>query len=202
MHIVTSPPVPPFLRVAFAPLHGASDAGESDTRATIGGWLSDIPNPDKKDVYWFAMDVNQTSWLQPLLEQTSRKKRIAALELLGYSILFLLTARRTESSRMDIHVPLCTNNEGNAYSASKRSAKKWPCSALLMELAAQETQLACYAKIEHVKRCSNTWADQLTHLDFDGFMGSRRRDVSSSFEPGWILLPKLLRLHSTISVKS
>ena len=36
-------------------------------------------------------------------------------------------------------------------SASRRSAKKWPCSALLMELAAQEANLACYAKVEHVK---------------------------------------------------
>ena len=51
-------------------MHGSSDAGESDDRAAIGGWFSDVANPNKMQVWWFALDV-------------SRKRRIAALELLG-----------------------------------------------------------------------------------------------------------------------
>ena len=70
-----------------------------------------------------------------------------------------------------------TDNEGNAYAASKRSA--------------QEQERAVFASLHHVKRCSNVWADQLTYLDFTGFDMHRRILVVDDFTPSWILLPGL-----------
>ncbi|CAE7501276.1 unnamed protein product [Symbiodinium sp. CCMP2592] len=151
------------------PCYGSSDAGEDDGRVAIGGWFSPSLNPAKEEVLWFSMDVLTTPWVQPLLAHTSPKRRIGALELLGTLILFLLAAESLGPSMLDAHLPLTTDNEGNAFSASKRSSKKWPFSALLMELSAQEFHKGVFAQVTHVKRSSNTWADQLTHFDFEGF---------------------------------
>ena len=43
---------------------------------------------------------------------------------------------------LEVQMPLRTDNEGNAYAASKRSAKKWPCSAELSAQEARERSLA------------------------------------------------------------
>ena len=59
-------------------------------------------------------------WLAPFLEHTRPARRIAALELLGSLLLFMFAAD------MEVHIPLRTDNEGNAHAASKRSAKKRP----------------------------------------------------------------------------
>ena len=72
-------------------------------------------------------------------------------------------------STRDVNIPLSTDNEGNAFSASKKSSKRLPCSAFLVQLTAQEQALGSFVTLSHVKRCSNTWADQLTQLDFTGF---------------------------------
>ena len=120
-----------------------------------------------EDVFWFSMDVKQTPWAQALLAHTSAKRSIGTLEMLGSLVLFMLAAELVCPRMLEIHLPFTTDNEGNAYSASKRSSKKWPCSALLIELSAQEFQKGVFAHVTHVKRCSNTWADQLTHFNFD-----------------------------------
>ena len=93
-------------------------------------------------------------------ERTQPARRVAALELL-----FMFAADRVSTHLMD--------NKGNVYAASKRSAKKWPCSALMMELSAQEQKRAVFASLHHVKR--------LTHL-------------CSGFNPSWILLPVRRRM--------
>ena len=116
--------------------------------------------------------------------------------MLGSLVLFMLAAELVCPGMLEIQIPFTTDNEGNAYSASKRSSKKWPCSALLIELSAQEFQKGVFAHVTHVKRCSNTWADQLTHFNFDGFSMCHRKDVSSSWTPGWIVLDRLLSLKS------
>ena len=107
----------------------------------------------------------------------------------GPLLLFMFAADRV-ATHMEVHIPVRTDHEGNAYAASKRSAKKWPCSALLMELSAQEQKRAVLASLHHVKRCSNVWADQLIHLDFAGFDMQRR--ILDGFSFFWILLPDLL----------
>ena len=116
--------------------------------------------------------------------------------MLGSLVLFMLAAELVCPSMLEIHLPFTTDNEGNAYSANKRSSKKWPCSALLIELSAQEFQKGVFAHVTHVKRCSNTWADQLTQFNFDGFSMCHRKDVSSSWTPDRIVLDKLLSFKS------
>ncbi|CAE7565407.1 Ankrd28 [Symbiodinium sp. CCMP2592] len=170
--ILDAGPCVPLRLQRNTPCYGSSDAGEDDGRVAIGGWFSPSLNPTKAEVLWFSMDVLTTPWVQPFLAHTSPKRRIGALELLGTLILFLLAAESLGPSMVDAHLPLTTDNEGNAFSASKRSSKKWPCSALLMELSAQEFHKGVFAQVTHVKRSSNTWADQLTHFDFEGTVAS------------------------------
>ena len=55
----------PLRKLRAGPCHGSNDAGESDTRASIGGWFSTPPNADKFSVYWFA-----------ILRHTTQKRRI------------------------------------------------------------------------------------------------------------------------------
>ncbi|CAE6925506.1 MKK3 [Symbiodinium sp. CCMP2592] len=194
--ILDSGPCVPLRFQHNTPCYGSSDAGEDDGRVAIGGWFSPLLNPTKAEVLWFSMDVLTTPWVQPLLAHTSPKRRIGALELLGTLILFLLAAESVGPCMIDAHLPLTTDNEGNAFSASKRSSKKWPCSALLMELSAQEFHKGVFAQVTHVKRSSNTWADQLTHFDFEGFSPGNRREVSLSWSPSWMILDKLLAFKS------
>ena len=127
----------------------------SETRAAIGGWFSAIPNPCKDQVQGLA------------IEAYGAKEADCSLE-------FMLAARQVCNSKPG------TDKEGNAFAASNRAAKKWPCSALVVELSARETNLACRAKIEHVKQCSNSWV---------GFLRLRhgeRCDVLYSFSRvGW-----------------
>ena len=179
--ILNSGPAIPLRLQSNAPGHGSSDAGEDSDRVAISGWFSTSPNPKKEDVFWFSMDAKQTPWAQARLAHTSAKRRIGTLEMLGSLVLFMLAAEFVCPSMLEIHLPFTTGNEGNAYSTSKRSSKKWPCSALLIELSAQDFQKVVFAHVTHVKRCSNTWADQLTHFNFDGFSMGNRKDVSSSW---------------------
>ena len=194
--ILNSGPSIPLRLQSNAHGHGSSDAGEDNDRVAIGGWFATSPNPNKEDVFWLSMDVKQTPWAQALLAHTSAKRSIGTLEMLGSLVLFMLAAELVCPSMLEIHLPFTTDNEGNAYSASKRSSKKWPCSALLIELSAQEFRKGMFAHVAHVKRCSNTWADQLTHFNFDGFSMCHRKDVSSSWTPDWIVLDKLLSFKS------
>ena len=179
--ILNSGPAIPLRLQSNAPGRGSSDAGEDNDRVAISGWYSTSPNPKKEDVFWFSMDAKQTPWAQARLAHTSAKRRIGTLEMLGSLVLFMLAAEFVCPSMLEIHLPFTTGSEGNAYSTSKRSSKKWPCSALLIELSAQDFQKGVFAHVTHVKRCSNTWADQLTHFNFDGFSMGNRKDVSSSW---------------------
>jgi hypothetical protein len=43
----------PFLKLSK--WHGASDAGATETTATIGGWLTDQKSPTQRDVLWFSL---------------------------------------------------------------------------------------------------------------------------------------------------
>ena len=113
--------------------------------------------------------------------------RAASSPMMGSLLLFILAADSVQPSTIDVQIPLRTDNEGNAYSASKCSSKKWPCPVLLVELAAREHLTGIFPSLTHVKRSSNTWADQLTHLDFAGFNPALGLDVSGSWNPQWVL---------------
>ena len=82
------------------------------------------------------------------------------------------------SATINIHIPLMTDNQGNAHAVLNHNTKKWPCSAILMEICAQAHTKDCHPAIQHVKRDRNTWADQLSNLDFDGFDPGLRIDIN------------------------
>eukprot|EP00971_Amphidinium_carterae_P116977 2316416-Amphidinium_carterae.1 len=62
-----------------------------------------------------------------------------------------------------------TDNQGNAYGLHRWSLKGWPNYLILMEIALLAQQHHIYPAVSHISREKNTWADQLTHLDFQGF---------------------------------
>ena len=97
------------------------------------------------------------------------------------------------SDCVDFFVPLCTDNQGNAYSILKQAARKWPCSALLMELFLQAADFGTQLYASHVKREFNTWADDLVNDKLDGFDPAKRIDWQER-SAAWIILPYLMVL--------
>ena len=61
------------------------------------------------------------------------------------------------------------NSSGNIFSRLNLSAKKPYSAALLMELVLFLHCEGCSIAPNHVPREYNTWADELTHPDFEGF---------------------------------
>jgi hypothetical protein len=91
-----------------------------------------------------------------------------------------------------------TDNQGNAYAVLNHNTKKWPCSAILMEICAQAHAKDCHPAIQHVKRDRNTWADQLSNLDYEGFDPGRRIDTSEYEGNKLMVLPALLKLQADL----
>ena len=194
MELLEAPNVPLFMPNAPVLAFGASDAGATDKKATIGGWFSQKRNSCKGEVLWYAIDLTDqsASWA---FDKKSFKKRIAALELLGTIVLIRLMVRCFRSSVPNVQLPLRTDNLGNAFAIGKSYSKKWPNSALLMELECIKHRFGLRTHISHVKRESNTWADQLTHLDFDGFEPSLRLATNLKDVPKWLVFDKLQELY-------
>ena len=122
-------------------------------------------------------------------------KRIAALEL--YATLLLFTAllqRQTAKTTQTIHIPMLTDNQGNAFSMLNHNTKKWPCAAILMELCYQAYNTGCIPDIERRKRDYNKWADALTNDDFTNFNPSQHIPTNT-LEDTWSALPEILQLH-------
>ena len=66
------------------------------------------------------------------------------------------------------------DNSGNIFSLLNLSAKKPYSAALLMELVLFLHCEGCSIAPNHIPREYNTWADELTHPDFEGFSLDRR----------------------------
>ena len=67
-----------------------------------------------------------------------------------------------------------------------------------MEICAQAHTKDCHPAIQHVKRDRNTWADQLSNLDFDGFDPDLRVDINEYEGSRLIVLPSLLKLQKDV----
>ena len=63
-----------------------------------------------------------------------------------------------------------------------------------MELCAQAHVLGCHPAVQHVRRESNVWADELSNLGVDGFNSSLRIDIARYEAASLIALPRLLTL--------
>ena len=157
---------------------GASDAAASSETAGIGGWLSKGQPADKSEVEWFAFRPTSSShkWM---FDKRTPQQRIAALEMYGTLLLFVALSRKASQTGATTHLPMRTDNQGNAYSILKDSTKRWPGSAVLMEICVQAHLTSCCPAIEHVGRDNNTWADDLSNLNTRGFSQELQIPVDS-----------------------
>ena len=151
---------------------GASDASASDSgEAYVGGWISNHPNPEKHQVWWFHYQVkeDQHPWA---FKDRKPKRRIAALEMLGTLFLTMYLCKKSSSLRGPVLLPLASDNQGNIYGLLNDYTRKMPTAQLLMEIMFQLTATSCSLMPSHVKRDFNQWADDLTHPSFEGFDSS------------------------------
>ena len=151
---------------------GASDASASDSgEAYVGGWISNHPNPEKHQVWWFHYQVreDQHPWA---FKDRKPKRRIAALEMLGTLFLTMYLCKKSSLLKGPVLLPLASDNQGNIYGLLNDYTRKMPTAGLLMEIMFQLTATSCSLMPSHVKRDFNQWADDLTHPSFEGFDSS------------------------------
>ena len=94
--------------------------------------------------------------------------RIATLELMATVLLVHCSGSKILGSA-ETMLPLSTDNQCKAFSVRRNYAKKWPNSAIMLELAMRRHNTGIRPHLSHVNRDQNVWADQLTHSDFNGF---------------------------------
>ncbi len=170
-----------------AHIQAATDAGANDTDATVGGWYSTLASPHKHEVHWFPMPITKHDHPWAYTRETP-KQSIAAIEL--YATLLLLKHITTNSTLINMTLPLRTDNMGNSYTSTDFKCKKWPNSAILMEIALVQHHQRMRLDLQHVHRENNQWSDQLTHSDFNGFNEQLRFQPNTDYMQ-WYLLDKL-----------
>ena len=99
-----------------------------------------------------------------MFDKRTPQQRIAALELYGTLLLFVALSSKAAQEGATIHLPIRTDNQGNAFAVLKDSTKRWPGSAVLMEICVQAQLTSCCPAIEHIGRENNTWADDLSNM--------------------------------------
>ena len=150
--------------------------------------------PDKQEARWFSWQI--TKELHPWAFETGKpQQRIAAIEM--YASLVLCKSmidQLTQEVTVSLFLPLWTDNQGNAYSLLNASSKKWPCSAILMELMWLIHSHNMVLGAQHVYRELNQWADDLSNGQCGCFVHTNRLD-QKQIESSWTLLPQLMQLH-------
>ena len=130
-----------------------------------------MDSPSKSEVFWFHYQITAENhpWA---FDKGCPKKRIAALEMFGTLILAHFLMDKAPAFIPNLRLPLVSDNQGNVYSLLNDKSKKMPTSVILMEILLQLHKHGMQLAPSHVKRDFNTWADELTHPDFDGFTPS------------------------------
>ena len=75
------------------------------------------------------------------------------------------------------------------------TSKKWPASAIVMELLAQALSAGVQLAPAHVHREKNTWADALVNSRHQGFNPSLQLRPDKD-PPTWLVLDTLIQLGS------
>ena len=148
------------------PWTGASDAGagKQADHAWVGGWCSDVPNPDKSRVKWFQHRITPEG--EPWAFTTGDPQRaIAALELFGLLLLVRAGLLCAAGSASHTRILVASDNQGNVFSLLNDSTRRMPNAAILMEIVLTLHDHQVMLGPSHVKRDFNTWADELTHPD-------------------------------------
>ena len=188
LHIINTPPTSLQPMLGPITIHGATDAGANQTTATIGGWYTNATHPQQHNVHWFSTHITQADhpWAY---EHDNPQRRISAIELYATLLLVKTIAKQSDTNHTGISTTLRTDNLGNTYNIMNYKANTWPNSALMMEIALTQHYHHCKPTIQHIHRDLNTWADQLTHSNYEGFNPTLR------FTPdqhNWHILPQLL----------
>ena len=110
---------------------------------------------------------------------------------MGTVVLFKIMAAERAPGNTSLTTGVNTDNQGNSYAVSKHRAKKWPAADIMLEL-----QLTCHfsetvVTASHVKRGSNTWADELSKKDFTGFTPSHRCTLDITNDSNWLVWHEL-----------
>ena len=148
------------------PWTGASDAGagRQADHAWVGGWCSDVPNPEKSRVKWFQHRITPEG--EPWAFATGDPQRaIAALELFGLLLLVRAVLICAAGSASHTRILVASDNQGNVFSLLNDSTRRMPNAAILMEIVLTLHDQQVMLGPSHVKRDFNTWADELTHPD-------------------------------------
>ena len=154
-----------------------------------------LPDPSQDQVHWFAYELtpDDVPWAY---DGVAPKRRIAALELLGSLVLVKLMEITLGDLPVQATFTASTDNQGNAFSTAKMSARKWPSSAVMMELAAWQTKTGYRSTFDHAKRDQNKWADDLTHHLYAKFNSSLK--IKTLFKAiKWQILEDLFDLHES-----
>lgn len=153
------------------------------TLPCVGGWWADQQWPKKQECQWFSVQIPRTqAWA---FKGGASQRRIAALELMGTTILYKLMAPDIKGKDMTITTTLSTDNMGNAHGINKDRCKKWPTADILAELTLTAHLAGTRLAARHVKRDQNEWADQLTHEDFSGYDMKKRRHFDMEADSSW-----------------
>eukprot|EP00971_Amphidinium_carterae_P235037 4664075-Amphidinium_carterae.1 len=159
---------------------GATDAGATNFRATIGGWWSPDAKTDKNAVQWFSMELLPTThaWAW---QSGNPQHKIGAIELFANLVLLQMVASQSDGQHICWRVKSQTDNQSNAYGMHRWSLRGYPQSLILIEMALLAHRYNIYPAVDHVMRDHNLWADQLTHSDFAGFNLQLRWSVPDPF---------------------
>ena len=148
------------------PWTGASDAGagKQADHAWVGGWCSDVPNPDKSRVKWFQHRITPEG--EPWAFTNGDPQRaIAALELFGLLLLVRAVLLCAAGSASHTRILVASDNQGNVFSLLNDSTRRMPNAAILMEIVLTLHDHQVMLGPSHLKRDFITWADELTHPD-------------------------------------
>ena len=166
----------------FAPVstwHGASDASASETGAVfLGGWLSHLDNPQKKEVFWFHYQITPEKhpWA---FEKGDPKRKIGDLEMFGSLLLAKFLILKDNARVPNLRIPMVSDNQGNIHSMLNQKTQKLHPALVLMEMLLQIHAAGLQLAPSHVKRHLNTWADELTHPNFAGICKEKEVSVES-----------------------
>ena len=85
---------------------------------------------------------------------------------------------------------MATDNQGNTICILNEKTKKWPSSALVMQMVTDAHKWHVDLAINHTYRDANEWADQLAKGDSTGFDPSKRL-TTKQLASDWELLTAL-----------
>ena len=140
---------------------------------TMAWPMSAVGSPTKSDVFWFHYQVTEDRHPRAF-DKGCPKKRISALEMFGTLILCHFLMEKAAACVPNLRIPLVSDNQGTVYPLQNDKSKKMPTSVILMEILLQLHLHGMQLARSHVKRDFNTWADELTHPDFNGFTPALR----------------------------